>query len=83
MSSTTSPRRRLGIGTSVKTLNVGTMDLPLLTRTSLVSHSGLAAPSNGEPPMSRNVALTVGSDGGTVTPAGTSLFTPPSPTIAG
>ena len=83
MSSTTRPRRRLGIGTSVKTLNVGTMDLPLLTRTSLVSHSGLALPSNGDPPMSRKVALVTGVDGGTVTPTGRSLVSPPSPTSAG
>src|SRR4249919_3533770 len=78
MSSTISPRKRDGIGTSVKRLNMGTMDLPLFTLTSLVSQRGLGVPSYGDPPMSRNVALSVGADAGTVTPIGRSLVTPPS-----
>ena len=40
-----SPRRREGIGTSVKMLNIGTMDLPLFRSTSLVSQRGLTMPS--------------------------------------
>ncbi len=39
------PRIRLGSGTSVKMLNIGTTDLPLLSSTSLVSQPGLAWPS--------------------------------------
>ena len=39
------PRSRLGSGTSVKTLNIGTMDLPLFSVTSLVSHVGFGVPS--------------------------------------
>ena len=58
-SSTTRPQKRPGSGTSVNTLNVGTMDLPLARVTSLVSHSGLAMPSYGEPPIPANVALSV------------------------
>src|SRR4051794_13748042 len=64
------PHIRLGSGTSVNTLNIGTTDLPLLSSTSFVSHRGLAFPSYGEPPMSRNVALSTGLEAGTVTPVG-------------
>src|SRR5665647_1166459 len=83
MSSTISPRRRAGIGTWVKTLNIGTTDLPLFTRTSLVSQSGCAVPSYGDPPMSRKVAFVTGVDAGTVTPTGRSLVAPPSPATGG
>src|SRR5665647_1939626 len=74
-------RSRAGIGTSVKTLNMGTIDLPLFTVTSLVSQEGFGEPSKGDPPMSRNVALSVDVEAGTVTPAGAPLV--PSPTTAG
>ena len=52
----------------MKTLNIGTIDLPLLRSTSLVSHRGLAVPSYGEPPMSAKVALSTGVEAGTTTP---------------
>ena len=39
-SSTLSPKNRPGSGTSVKTLNIGTTDLPFWSWTSFVSHSG-------------------------------------------
>ena len=81
MSSMIRPRRRLGIGTSVKRLNVGAMDLPLLTRTSFASQVGSGMPSYGDPPMSTNVGLSIGVEAGTVTPDGTPFV--PSPTSAG
>ncbi len=68
MSSTIRPRIREGSGTSVKTLNIGTIDLPLLTCTSLVSQRGFGVPSYGDPPMSTKVALSTGVEAGTVTP---------------
>ena len=44
-SSTSRPQKRPGSGTSVKTLNVGAIDLPLASGTSLVSHNGFCWPS--------------------------------------
>ena len=44
-SSTLRPKKRPGSGTSVKTLNIGTTDLPFWSGTSFVSHSGRAWPS--------------------------------------
>ena len=41
---------RPGIGTSVKMLNDGAMDLPLATLTSFMSHSGRFWPSYGDVP---------------------------------
>ena len=38
-------KKRPGSGTSVKTLNIGTIDLPLWSGTSFVSQSGFAWPS--------------------------------------
>ena len=67
------PRRRDGVGTSVKMLNIGTIDLPLLRSTSLVSHRGLGMPSKGEPSMPANVGLSTEVDAGTVTPVGAPL----------
>src|SRR6476620_605871 len=75
------PRIRLGSGTSVKTLNIGTTDFPLFSPTSLVSQRGLGLPSDGDPPRSRKVALSTALEAGTVTPLGAPFD--PSPTTAG
>ena len=61
-------------------LNIGTIDLPLLSETSLVSQPGLALPSYGEPPMSDEGLVVDGVEAGTVTPAGAPFV--PSPTTA-
>ena len=65
----------------MKRWKIGTIDLPLASPTSFTLQSGRACPSNGEPPMSTNVGLTVGVEAGTVTPAGTPFRS--SPTMDG
>ena len=76
-SSTFKPKNRPGSGTSVKTLNFGTTDLPFWSVTSLVSQSGRAWPSYGEPPMSTNVGLTVASGPSGAMPATSTVWGAP------